>query len=213
MIIKVLEHTQDEKNHYINLRVEQESKPFNSINKELTISKLNTINLSVDEVITKAYKSMKREAIKVFSNPNILEALGLTYIEEAETAEGFTLVEPEPFIIEILGTSNISKEIGEEITLQYEGRVYDQYGDIFTSCPVYFASDNIALEDAFINDGLLLIVSDSTKTIKLVANHENLSTELVVNINTFEKELTPDEIRDNYILDLDYRLTKAEMGV
>ena len=210
MNFKMMKHNKTGDNHKILMKVNQELEPFNSILHEVYM--FNTSNLTDNEIYTSVYKKAKEEALKVFKNKNLLEALNQPYIEELDNPEGFVIVNPRATEIKIIGSTVVNKEIGKDISLIYQGKVIDQYGDIFSECPVSLISE-VHNAGVSLTEGNLTISNDEMYQITLVANYENLSNELVVDINKFEKQLTPDEIRDNYILDLDYRLTKAEMGV
>lgn len=190
MKIKIINQEQNELNYVIELRIEQELSPFNSINQDVTLSKADISHLSQDELYTIAYKKVKDVAIQEFTKVNKILNGDIEYVEEEANADKFTLMEAKHNSIEIVGINNITKEIGNSVTFQYTSIIKDQYGSFLKDVNIELKEeyDNVSLIDGF------LAIGDFSGQITLKSSCYSLVKEFVIDVIQIPKVLTQEEI-------------------
>lgn len=181
MKIKIINHIQNELNHIIEIRVEQELKPFNSLNKFVEIPKLKTEGLSDDEICTMAYKQIKNLAIGVFKK--------VEYVEESENCEGFKIIESKPFKIEILGNKTLTKLKNFEVKEMYKACVINQYGELHKETNVELVENYVGITI----ENNEVAINDFEGVIKLKASYYSLETSIELNVNQITQTVSEQE--------------------
>lgn len=190
MRIEIKHHEIVDNNHVIDIRVEQELEPNNSISQYVKFNAEDIIGLSNSEIYTKAYYKVKLLALDVFKK--------VQYQDEDDNPIDFSLVQPKAKVIKIVGSELISKEVGKDHEAHYEAKIFDQYGDYMKNTTVKLDGE---YEGVDIVDGKLSVTSYSGQ-IKLVASYYSNLTELLVNIEEYEPVMSDQEIIMSAIAEL-----------
>lgn len=190
MKIKILSHDITDSKHIIDMRIEQEKKPFNSISQYIELSIHEVTGLSNDEIYTKSFYKVKDKAVEVFKK--------VSYDLEEFKPIGFELINSKATSIVLSGMSDICKEKDKDLKVKYIANVIDQYGNYMFSTEVSLCSD---YEGLSMIDGELTIKSYLGEA-KISANYESMYTEMILNITEKDKILTEQEILMNAVTEL-----------
>lgn len=178
MKIKIVKHEQDEINHSIEIRYEQELEPFNSFNWDLAFNKEEWSHLSQNELYTLAYLTKKEDTIK---------RMKLVKWEEEElNPVDFEIVESKPHKI-TMDINSIAKEKNKDLPIGFMADIKDQYG--FRLGGVQ-ATLKEPVPGVIEKDAMLLITSDGINNIPLKAEHGGLTECFDVKVEVFELPLT-----------------------
>lgn len=190
MKIKIVQHKQDNFNHLMEVRYEQETLIQNSVNCNVLLKKSETSHLTDDEIKTLAFKKKLSEAVRVFK--------GVEYQEEDFNPIDFEIVPSKPHKFELISSKIKFKEKGKTYNENIVVQVLDQYGEHL--CDAAISMNDI--EGASLIESDLSITSDTVTQVQIKASYGDLTETIIIQVNQFEKEPDPNEMLAGQVTNL-----------